>query len=110
MNNLTHDIAWRQRVAINRAHADALVENKLLRAALEERQCATPRIHLTPAEIRLRAFDQVRAAYRIADGFRIASPPRYAQEWSTVAECFIQAAANLDAPLGETELQFIHHG
>lgn len=100
-----------QRAAIQREkHAsltqslkNAQQEIQLLRSALNARQRATPGAQMTPAEIRLRAFEQARAARcRAAEykrfGNQCGRDARKADEWRAIAGDFERAAARLTQP------------
>jgi hypothetical protein len=84
-------IAVAQRDELNSAHK----EIRLLRAALEERQKATPYARMTPAEIRLRGFDQVRAALGMAKGYEGMGAQYKTNEWRAIAQDFECATARL---------------
>lgn len=82
-----------------REHIAALdKEIQLLRAARQARQAATPHAQMTPAEIRLRAFEQARAARGMAKGFECVGNARKTQDWLTIANDFERAAARITQP------------
>lgn len=65
-------------------------EIKLLRAALNARQRATPDTAPTPAEIHLRAYQQIRACECLGE-----THPDQRSAWLDIAMCFHLAARTL---------------
>lgn len=78
--------------------ADAHKEITLLREALQARQANTPHALPTAAEIRLRAFDQTRAARGMADGYKSIGNLPKVEQWRAIACDFERAAHVLTTP------------